>query len=126
MQQQQQQQGPGGMMGNLPQQQPAIQQQQQQQQIYQQQGQQQPQQEQEQTAAQIAAAAAENVQHKLKDVQQKLIQQAKEYTAQKQSGPNLGFKPTAAMAQRHGKFIHPFKINWFFINFTFSSVLTKH
>ncbi|KAL3922961.1 MAG: hypothetical protein SGILL_001924 [Bacillariaceae sp.] len=49
------------------------------------------------SAKQMATAAAKGAQEKLKD----LIQQAKQHTVPKQSGPNLGFKPTANMAKRH-------------------------
>jgi DnaJ family protein C protein 13 len=52
---------------------------------------------QDQTATQMATAAAKGAQEKLKG----LIQQAKQHTAQKPSGPNIGFKPTASMAKRH-------------------------
>ncbi|KAG7366914.1 heat shock protein DnaJ domain protein [Nitzschia inconspicua] len=51
----------------------------------------------DQTPAQMATAAAKGAQEKLKG----LIQQAKQRTTQKPSGPNLGFKPTAGMAKRH-------------------------
>ena len=56
-----------------------------------------PEQNQEQSGTERVTAATEAVQQKLKG----FIQQAKQHTVQKPTGPNLGFKPTAKMAQIH-------------------------
>jgi hypothetical protein len=61
-------------------------------QLHEQELQQSQQEQQQQTPTQIATAAAENVQQKLKGMF---------HHQPKTLGPNIGFKPTAAMAQRH-------------------------